>query len=452
MHPPHGNVDAMGLDRRMMVLFVMLAVFGLPAFTLRVLCVGHACDEPVSATANVPFCGLPTQVRSAVAAGFREGRSADVLGVTSAASVGGGSAFKRQDPQPQWPSTEPISRRVPLVFAGAGVPAGALPDDTGLDDVAPTIASVMQIERPHPEVRSGELVHIPVEAPGPPPLVVQIVWKGIGSTELEQSRQSWPELRALAERGLSTLDTRVPSLPLDPAAVIATIGTGGLPSQHGITGTLVRNDDGSVVEAWGPEAPVSVIAALGDDLDELSGQRARIGLVADDVSDRGLIGKDWYVDTDNDDVVIANLRRSHEAVSDLLAEGYGSDEVPDLLAVALEGSIAALDRATAAIVERVEAEVPGAMFVVTATGSPVSFADLRGKEVGRQIDSLLRIDESVIEATTPGGLFLDQRVLTEKEITEDAVVEALSHVTDTASKKAFTDVFPAIAVSFGRYC
>ena len=443
----------MGFDRRMLALFVLLAVIGLPAFTLRVMCIGHACDEPVQASADMPFCSLPPGVRSAIAAGFREGRSPAVLGVTSDVTVGGGDAFRRGDPQPQWPAVDPISRDVPLVFAGAGVPPGALPPETELDDVAPTIASLIRIERPHPEVRSGRHVHIPVEAPGPPPLVVQIVWKGIGSTELEESPESWPELGSLAERGLSSLDAEVPSLPMDPATVLTTIGTGANPSQHGIVGTLLRNDEGRVVKAWSERAPVSVIAGLGDDLDELTGQRARIGLIATDPADRGLIGKDWYVDTDTDDVVVAEgIRQTIDSVTELLSSGYGRDDVPDLLGVTLSGSVDEMDRATGAIATAVEDAVPGAALVVTATGSSVNSADLQGREVARQVEAFLSLDRKVVQATVPGGLFLDQEVVATEGVSEDEVLDALKRVTDTASAKAFADVFPAIAVSFGRYC
>lgn len=441
----------MGFDRRMLVLLLVLVVFGLPAFTLRVLCVGHACDEPVQASAQVPFCRLPDGIRGPLAAGFREGRSPDILGVTSEVSVGGASAFGRQEAQPQWPSVRPISRRVPLVLAGAGVPVGDLPDGTGSDDIAPTIASMMEIERAHPEVRSGELVHIPAEAPGPPPLVVEVVWKGIGSDELERAGDDWPQLRSLFEGGLSTLGAEVPSLPLDPAAVLATIGTGGLPSQHGITGTVLRNDAGDLVEAWGPEAPVSVIAALGDDLDELTSQRARVGLVADARSDRGLIGKDWYVDTDRDEFALAPPTRTGRSVERFLDEGFGDDETPDLLGVSLSGSVPSMDRATGDIIDIVESMVPGALFVVTATGSPAVETDLAGQDIRHEVGASLGNDD-VIAATAPGGLFLDQEVVAEDEISDDEITEALSQVADDQGRKVFADVFPAIAVSFGRYC
>lgn len=441
----------MGFDRRMLGLLVFLAVLGLPAFALRVLCVGHSCDEPISATASVPFCSLPGGLRSAIEAGFREDRSPDVLAVTTRdASVGGGDAFGRRDPQPQWPSTDPVDRTVPLAFGGAGLSQATLPAGTGLDDVAPTVAALMGIERPHPEVRTGRA--LAAVGAGDAPLVVEIVWKGVGSAELTDGPEAWPHLASVLEESVSTLDAEVPSLPLDPAATLATIGTGGLPSQHGITGTLVRNDEGRVVDAWGPGAPVSVIAALGDDLDELTSQGARIGLIAADPTDRGLVGKDWYTTSDRDDVMTRPAAGVDRAVATLLADGYGADEVPDLLAVTLEGSLREMDRATERILTILEHDAPRAAFVVTATGSPVTFADLRGREVADQVDSILSLRRGVVEAAAPGGLYLDQKVIAEQELTEDEILGAFGRVTDTASIPVFDQVFPAIAVSFGRYC
>lgn len=442
----------MGSDRRVLALFVALAVLGLPAFTLRVLCVGHGCDEPVEATADVPFCSLRRDVRTLVAAGFREERSPGVLGVTSKVIVGGGDAFARTNSKPQWPSIEPIPREVPLVFRSHGLRPDELPGGIGLDDVAPSIAALMGIERPHPEVRSGMAI-AGVQTTAPSPLVVQIVWKGVGTAELQEAPEAWRELSALADEGMATFTARVPSLPLDPAAVLTTIGTGALPAQHGVTGTLLRNDHGRVVKAWGTDAPGSVIAAVGDDLDDLTDQEARIGLIASDPTDRGLIGKDWYVDTDRDDLALATettevVRHAHA----WLENGYGNDRVPDLLSVSLSGSIDEMDRTTGALVKAVEEAVEEAAVVVTASGSSVRFADLDGEEIAGEVESILGSDRSVVQAATPGGLFLDQRVIADRGIADDRILEAMSNVRDIAGRRAFADVFPAIAVSFGRFC
>ncbi len=93
------------------------------------------------------------------------------------------------------------------------------------------------------------------------------------------------------------------SLPEEPAATLTTIGTGGLPSQHGITGNLIRDKRGAPVPAWSADAPTSVIATLADDWDHATGQAAKIGLIAPDQTDQGLVGGTWYLSHDRDDLV-----------------------------------------------------------------------------------------------------------------------------------------------------
>ena len=69
------------------------------------------------------------------------------------------------------------------------------------------------------------------------------------------TRDAWPFLRRAMRPGRRHDSRRsTGSLPLDPAATLTTIGTGGLPSPHGITGTLVRDDDGAVARAWSAPA------------------------------------------------------------------------------------------------------------------------------------------------------------------------------------------------------
>lgn len=452
-HLPHGNVGAMAFDRRLAGLLVVLAVVGTPALGLRLLCVGHACDEPATSSAEIPFCSLPGSVRRPLAAGFREGRSPDVLGVTSSVRVVGGTAFRPREPQPRWPSVQGPPHRVPLLIAGSGVD-GEIAPGTELDDVAPTVAALLGIERPHPQVRSGKAIP-GIGSHRPAPLVVQIVWKGVGSGELEADPQAWPGLADLAEGAAFTLEARSPSVPLDPAAVLATIGTGGTPAQHGITGTLVRTDAGRVVEAWSRKAPPSVIAALGDDLDELTDQRARVGLIAEDDTDRGLIGANWYVGDDADEVTGGVepdqvARRVGLLLHPDYGGSFGDDAVPDLLALTLEAPIAEMDRVTERIVRTVQRSVRDAAVVVTATGSSIADADLSGRDVARRVDD--QVGAAVVEAAIPGGLYLDQRVVADEEIPEDRVLSALADISDAAGAPVFSDTFPAIAVSFGRYC
>src|SRR2546430_13521233 len=82
--------------------------------------------------------------------------------------------------------------------------------------------------RPHPEVRAGKAVD-GVPDGERPRLVLEVAWKGVGTDELRHDPRSWRSLRSLMGRGAATLAGDTGSLPLDPAATLTTIGTGGLP-------------------------------------------------------------------------------------------------------------------------------------------------------------------------------------------------------------------------------
>src|SRR5688572_13427722 len=119
----------MGFDKRVVVALSVIALILAPAAVLRALCAGHSCDETDDGAANVPFCSLEADRRGEIVAGFREGRSPDVLAV----------------------SAEQPEGRVPLVFSGVGIdPDASIPAGTGLDSVAPTIAEIIGLEREHP--------------------------------------------------------------------------------------------------------------------------------------------------------------------------------------------------------------------------------------------------------------------------------------------------------------
>jgi hypothetical protein len=347
---------------------------------------------------------------------------------------------------------------VPIAFFGTGIQRGAVvPIGTGLDAIAPTLAAVLGFRRPHPDVRAGTAIPGVADRERPR-LVLEVAWKGAGSAELRDDPRAWPTLRSLIQRGTGTLAGDTGSLPLDPAATLTTIGTGGLPSQHGITGTLVRNDGGEVVRAWGPGSPFSVIATLPDDLDQARGQRPMIGLVASDVSDRGIIGGNWYIGHDRDAMVTASGDDSVAATERLLASGFGHDDVPDILAVVLDGPLVSMDRRTRQLVMAAERASGGSVVVAIAgTGGgadegPTRGGSVRVSDVVSQVDDGVSGDPDVVAGVVPGGLFLDQRVLAREGISGDAAVQALLKVTASNGEPVFDDAFQGFAVSFARYC
>ena len=440
----------------------LLAVAGAVALLggiLRISCAGRSCDEADGAESEVPFCSLEAGLRRDIVTGFRDGRSPDLLAVTGPQVVRGGTAFEDAELEPLWPgSSADDAARVPLVFYGTGVAAGgSIPEGTTLDAVAATLAHIAQVRRPHPEVRSGTTID-GVATGEEPRLILEIVWKGIGSRDLETTDNEWPFLQGLMSRGTGTLASDTGSQPLDPAAVLSTIGTGGLPNQHGITGTLVRNDEGRVVQAWSSKAPISVIATFPDDLDEMLGQRPMIAVSGTSHADRGVIGGNWYTSGDEDEVVInegASVRTQTAAAVRLLGDGYGRDPTADVVAVVMEGDIDLLDRALGRIVRRAE-EVSNSSvtILVTGTGSATSTTGsaVAAAEVAADIEDTVSAEGSVVEATTPGGVYLDQERLAEEAISEDVVLSAMRTMKIGMARNLFADAFPAIAVSFERYC
>jgi hypothetical protein len=345
--------------------------------------------------------------------------------------------------------------RTPVVFFGEGIEPGATLGRVRLDAIAPTLEAITGFRRPHPEVRTGAPIEGVATAPAERvPLVVVIAWKQIGTADLDAAPGSWPFLRGALARGAGTLEGRTGSLPLDPAAVLTTIGTGGLPSSHGVTGTLVRDGDGAVRRAWsGPDAG-SVIATFADDLDHGNRGAAGIAAVVTDPTDRGIIGNGWYLDGRDRDTVERSgvgARRPERLARRIVAsEGMGTDQATDVLGVVLAGPVGRIDAETGRIVDAVRREVPEATFVVAGTGSLGEPGSVDATSLTTGLDRA--IGAPVTQAWAAGGLFLDRAELTERSITAQRVADALSMQRADNGEPLFADVSPSFAVAFGRYC
>ncbi len=468
-------VEQGSAGRRFAAFFTVAALIGVPAGALRILCVGNTCEVRAEATSNTPFCSLPDDVRRLVENGFYEGRSPDIMAVTGPTLISGGDAFRDYSSAPLWPSTAlQDSGRVPVVFAGTGVAQRAqVPSGTGLDDVSETVAAIIDLSRPHPNVRSGRAVE-GVASGKVPRLILEVVLKGIGSDELERHPDAWPALKRLMNEGVATMDAVVGSLPLDPAAAIATVGTGGLPNRHGIIGTLLRTEstsyysgtdadkepDGDVLRAWTKKAPIPVIATLAEHLDEKRRQKPVIGLVGTDSFDRGLIGGTWYPG-DRDAVAIldrnASVRQQVDAARALLSEQlFGRDGATDLAGVVLSGRPGELDAALARLLRAAREISRGSVaFVVTATGQsdPGGSSTAVQADVFRgRLERAIAAPEPVIEALAPGGLYLDQRALARLKLSDDVVLRELLRMRGRGGDRLVSDAFPAIAIALERYC
>ncbi len=448
------------IGRRLSTLLLVLALVGAPAVVLRIFCVGSSCDAgEADAQAAVPFCPLPSALRHQIAAGFREGRSPDVMAATEGLDIV--STEVQPGTRVPWPGSEAGGEadgvpdtRVPIVFFGAGVRRGELPAGSGLDAIAPTLESITGFTRDHPEVRTGEAIDgVALEHRDAPPLVVIIAWKGLGSADLEGDPAAWPFLRRGLREGSGTLGGTTGSVPLDPAATLTTIGTGGRPSSHGITGTAFREDDGDISRAWSTPGSGSVIATFADDLDHDSGGRARVAAMVTGPTDRGIIGNGWYLDAADDDTVSRvghdPGRSAAEAEAIVTSGDLGVDGVTDVLGIVLGGEIERVDTATAEIVSAVRDLVPRATFVVAGTGSlPDDPAD-DAADLATDVDAAL--GAPVVAEVAADGLFLDRDVLVDRSLTAQQVADALRDALSDGPA-LFDDVYPSFAVAFSRYC
>ena len=130
------------------------------------------------------------------------------------------------------------------------------------------------------------------------------------------------------------------------------------------------------------------------------------------------------------------------------------DDVPDVLGVVLDGAVDRLDRRTERIVDAARTATNGSVLVVVAgTGSserrPNAVPDA---DLVRAVEDAVPGDDPAVAATVPGGMFLDQRVLTAAAVTGQVAVEALLGVTDADGREMMADAFQGFAVSFARYC
>ena len=400
----------------------------------------------------MPFCSLPAAARELVSAGFYEGRSPDVLGVTSSTAVVTSDGEQRTP----WPSIDDgrDAVRVPLAFLGPAFSSRPLESGVTLAQIAPTLEAALGITRPHPEVRSGGVIEGVAEDRAPAtPLVVEIVWRGVGSSDLAAADAS-PFLQSLSDRG-ATGHASIGSVPVDPVAVLTTIGSGGLPREHGITGATIGGSAGRPVTAWSDGAPAPVIAELGDDLDRATDGDARIALVGTAPTDRGLIGGTWYPGEDDDLVLIESrdeLDGSRARVRRLLRSGWGAGGAPDLLGVIVQDSIESMDTTTRDIVRHVTSVVPDAAFVITATGAQGVGHAISSADLAASVTTSVGV-RGVIAASAAGGLFLDHDVALQAEVPTQRIVDAMREQPDPAgSGLLFADAFPSFSVTFGTYC
>jgi predicted AlkP superfamily pyrophosphatase or phosphodiesterase len=246
-------------------------------------------------------CGLGPDLLARVRAGVEPARSGEVQIVPAEPNTIG-NWFSHSGP---WDYLQ----RVPLLFYGPGVvPArGEVGGRATLTDVAPTVARLAGFDYQAPDGRVLEQVLADGETE-PPALVVTMVWDSAGRNVLDEHPDDWPTLKSLASQGVWFDDAEVGVSPTISATVHATIGTGAEPRRHGWVDHWFRTEPGGpvvFVEEVGTQT--LLLPTMAERYDRSTGNQAEVGLVAYDNWYVGLIGQGTYRDGGDADTLVQRV-------------------------------------------------------------------------------------------------------------------------------------------------
>ncbi|MFN2543807.1 MAG: hypothetical protein ABR600_04430 [Actinomycetota bacterium] len=423
--PPSGVRSG---DRRLWALLLALALVAAPAAALRATCVGGSCHGSAPVSLRVPICEVPRATRQLLAAGYSDLTSPDVVALS-----------------PSGPSRSGREATVPLAFWGNGVPHGELNQGAGLADVTPTLERIIGITAgPFPSATRTGRPLAGARGSDPPNLVLEVVWRGVGSDDLGRTP---PFLRHALDVGLGTLHASAGSLPVDPVAVLTTLGTGSPPSEHSVTGAVLRSPyTDELVRGWDPRSTPSALPTLADDVLRYGRSGSTAILVTPDAHDGGVVGGDFYVGSARPRILVrpGSAASQVDAALGELDGGLGRGPGTDVLVVVLHGSVRSLDAATRSLARAAEDASGGSMTgLVTATGSKEARTEPSAAVVRGRLASAL--GHPAIAASTAGGFFLRPGVSSQQ------VAEALVRLR-VGGRQPFTDAFPTYALSLAGFC
>jgi hypothetical protein len=174
-------------------------------------------------------------------------------------------------------------QNIPLVLYGPHYIAASqrpLVESVNVTDVYPTVAELLDLEL---DPRDGKVLTaaLPGKRPGPPRLVVVVVWDGVGRNTLERWPDSWPNLQRLEREGTSYAGALVGSSPSITSVVHSSLGTGAWPRHHGISGNHLRGRNGRLRGAFaGRTGDDLELSTFADQADLAFGNASKVGLLA----------------------------------------------------------------------------------------------------------------------------------------------------------------------------
>jgi arylsulfatase A-like enzyme len=260
---------------------IAVAVAGLVAWQAAV---GNA---PPILPFRAQACALPHEWLTRIQHGYFEPRSGQInlLPQTPAYFSTGPGGWSHSGP---WNYLQ----RIPIVFYAPGLipDKGTIARPVSIADIAPTVARLLGMSIPSD---GKPLAEVRINGSSLPRLILTVVWDGGGWNALDQWPHAWPNLARIMQAGITYTGATDGSSPSVTPAIHATIGTGMWPEHHGITDIPVRDESGTVVDAYldGESSRFLRVPTLAERWDERNGNKPLVGMVGYEPWHLGMIGQ-----------------------------------------------------------------------------------------------------------------------------------------------------------------
>jgi predicted AlkP superfamily pyrophosphatase or phosphodiesterase len=220
-------------------------------------------------------CGLSESELARIWRGYHPVHSEDVTTVPLPPNHAGG--FEVTSHSGPWDYVQTI----PLVLYGPEQISanGALDEFASITDIYPTVGKLAGVELPR---RAGRTLDEALEdAPEPPRVVVVVVWDGVGRNVLERWPNRWPNLARLEREGTSYLRATVGSSPSVTPPTHSSLGTGAFPRDHGVTAIAYRTATGKLRQPLAGRNPKDLkLTTFADEIDRALGNEPLVGMLA----------------------------------------------------------------------------------------------------------------------------------------------------------------------------
>ena len=175
--------------------------------------------------------------------------------------------------------------------------------ESTIADVAPTVAEL--VGSPFPQDRPGQAItEALVPGRDTPKLVVVIVWDGGGWNVLDRWPKAWPFLKTLMQRGTSVTDAIVGSSPSVTPAVHSSLGTGAFPDQHGLVDIWLRNGKVTADSFEDMDPKNLLLPTVADLHDQALDNKPEIAMVAAEGWHLGMLGHGAALEGGDKDIAV----------------------------------------------------------------------------------------------------------------------------------------------------